>query len=255
MQGVTADAAVPARSPTSWSRADGTYGVWIALGLLLVTALITAPEVYTTTTLQDVLRRASILGIVTMGQVLVLITAGLDLSVGAMIGMTVVLIAEAARADGPPLPVALAAAAAVAIGVGLVNGLLVARRRVPPFVATCGMLIVLEGLRLAYTDGDDGCGRQGMTPEERDAFLQSGADFLKIATTDEGGWPMISPVWYAWDKESFLVTGKERTSYIRNLRRDPRCGLLVDNPQLPYRRWARQSSCRTGSTGRRPPGT
>lgn len=153
MQGVTAETAVAMRSMASWSRVAGTYGVWMALGLLLVAALITAPEFYTTTNLQDVLRRASILGIVTMGQVLVLITAGLDLSVGAMIGMTAVLIAEAARADGPPLPVALAAAAAVAIGVGLVNGLLVARRRVPPFVATFGMLIVLEGLRLAYTGG------------------------------------------------------------------------------------------------------
>lgn len=83
-----------------------------------------------------------------------------------------------------------------------------------------------------------GAGGKGMTPEERDAFLRSGAIFLKIATTNEEGWPMISPVWYAWDGESFLVTGKERTSYIQNLKRDPRCGLLVDNPQLPYRRVA-----------------
>ena len=83
-----------------------------------------------------------------------------------------------------------------------------------------------------------GAGGKGMTPEERDAFLQSGAMFLKIATTNEEGWPMISPVWYAWDGQSFLVTGKARTSYVQNLQRDPRCGLLVDNPSLPYRRVA-----------------
>lgn len=83
-----------------------------------------------------------------------------------------------------------------------------------------------------------GAGGKGMTPEERDAFLQQGAMFLKIATTNDEGWPMISPVWYAWDGESFLVTGKARTSYIQNLQRDPRCGLLVDNPTLPYKRVA-----------------
>ena len=81
-----------------------------------------------------------------------------------------------------------------------------------------------------------GAGGKGLTVEERDGFLQGGALFLKIATTNEDGWPMVSPVWYAWDGSSFLVTDKERTSYIRNLRRDGRCGVLVENSELPYRR-------------------
>ncbi|MGQ0669118.1 MAG: pyridoxamine 5'-phosphate oxidase family protein [Actinomycetota bacterium] len=77
---------------------------------------------------------------------------------------------------------------------------------------------------------------KGMTPEERDEFLGGGAMFLKIATTDEQGWPTVSPVWYEWDGSSFLVIGKERTGYLRNLRRDRRCGGLVENPGLPYKR-------------------
>jgi PPOX class probable F420-dependent enzyme len=81
-----------------------------------------------------------------------------------------------------------------------------------------------------------GAGGRGMSPEERDEFLNSGAMFLKIATMDEEGWPTVSPVWYLWDGSSFLVIGKERTGYIRNLRRDPRCGALVENPTLPYKR-------------------
>src|SRR5262245_41844435 len=83
-----------------------------------------------------------------------------------------------------------------------------------------------------------GAGGKGMTVAEQDAFLRGGRMFLKIATTNEVGWPMVSPGWYDWDGEAFLVIGKERTSYIRNLRRDPRCGLLVDHPELPYRRVA-----------------
>ena len=81
-----------------------------------------------------------------------------------------------------------------------------------------------------------GSGGRGMSVEERDEFLTSGALFAKIATTNEDGWPMVSPVWYEWDRSSFLVIGKERTSYIRNIRRDPRCCVLVDNATLPYKR-------------------
>jgi ribose/xylose/arabinose/galactoside ABC-type transport system permease subunit len=116
-------------------------------------ALVTAPEFFGVANLQDVLRRASILGIVTMGQVLVLMTGGLDLSVGAMIGLTAVLIAESSRSGGPGLVVGLGAMVLVALAVGIINGLLVTKRRVPPFVATFGMFVVLEGARLAYTGG------------------------------------------------------------------------------------------------------
>jgi PPOX class probable F420-dependent enzyme len=85
---------------------------------------------------------------------------------------------------------------------------------------------------MAMTSNDG----RGMTPEELDEFLTSGSLFAKIATTMDDGWPVVSPVWYAWDGGAFLVVSKERTSLVRNLRRDPRCGLLIDNYELPYRR-------------------
>ena len=79
---------------------------------------------------------------------------------------------------------------------------------------------------------------RGMTVAERDAFLASGAVFAKIATTMADGWPVVSPVWFEWRAQelAFLVVSKTRTSMVQNLHRDPRCGLLVDNPALPYKR-------------------
>jgi PPOX class probable F420-dependent enzyme len=79
---------------------------------------------------------------------------------------------------------------------------------------------------------------RGLTIAERDEFLASGAIFAKIATMMEDGSPVVSPVWYEWEPEAetFLIVSKERTSLVRNLRRDQRCGLLVDNPTLPYMR-------------------
>ena len=79
---------------------------------------------------------------------------------------------------------------------------------------------------------------RGMTPGERDAFLTSGAIFAKIATTMADGWPVVSPVWFDWRAQdrAFLVISKAHTSLVQNLHRDARCGLLVDNPALPYKR-------------------
>lgn len=77
---------------------------------------------------------------------------------------------------------------------------------------------------------------RGFTDEERDEFLTGRPMFAKVATVNEEGWPQISPVWYTWDGSSFLIISKERTGMVRNLRRDPRCGLLVDNYELPYAR-------------------
>lgn len=82
---------------------------------------------------------------------------------------------------------------------------------------------------------------RGMTNEERDEFLTTRKLFAKIATVNENGVPSISPVWYTWDGESFLVISKARTGMVKNLRRDPRCGLLIDNFELPYMRVSAQA--------------
>jgi len=77
---------------------------------------------------------------------------------------------------------------------------------------------------------------RGFTQAELDEFLTGRPLFAKVATVNEDGWPQISPVWYAWDGTSFLVVSKERTGMVRNLRQNARCGLLVDNYELPYAR-------------------
>ena len=94
--------------------------------------------------------------------------------------------------------------------------------------------------------GDNG---RGMTDQERDEFLQTGKLFAKVATTMDDGWPVLSPVWYLWDGSSFLVVSKANTSLVQNLRRDPRCGVLVDNIDLPYMRVSvrGEARCRRGT--------
>lgn len=142
-----------ARVPEISLRRLPDVGIWVAIILLAIVALLFEPRFFAVSNLQDILRRASILGIVTMGQVLVLLTAGLDLSVGAVIGVTGVAIAESTAPGGPGLAVGLVAMVLIGAAVGATNGLLITARRVPPFVATFGMFVVLEGARVAYTGG------------------------------------------------------------------------------------------------------
>jgi ribose/xylose/arabinose/galactoside ABC-type transport system permease subunit len=124
-------------------------GGFVLLAVLLVVAAITSPRFFSEAAMRNTSRQAAVLGVVVVGQVLVMFVRCIDLSVSAVIGFTVVLVAE----GGPGLAPGIAWAAAIAIAVGLVNGWLVTYRQVPPFVATFGMLVLLGGARFAYTRG------------------------------------------------------------------------------------------------------
>jgi len=129
------------------------YGVYVSLATLLVLALIFTPDLYKAQNLTLILRQAAQLGLVAIGQTLVLLVAGLDLSVGGVIVLTNVVIAEVSNGDNARLPLALAVALGLGALVGLANGLLVTRRNVPPFVATLGVLVFITGAQVAYTRG------------------------------------------------------------------------------------------------------
>jgi ribose/xylose/arabinose/galactoside ABC-type transport system permease subunit len=81
---------------------------------------------------------------------LVLLVAGLDLSVNAVLGLGAVIVISNQQGLSP---LSVLAAVGIALSVGLANGLLVAWRKVPAFIATFGMLIFVGGVRLAYTHG------------------------------------------------------------------------------------------------------
>jgi ribose/xylose/arabinose/galactoside ABC-type transport system permease subunit len=129
------------------------HGIYVSLGLLLLVALFLTPELYAPQTLFLNLRQASQLGLVSIGQTLVLLIGGLDLSVGGVITLTSIMLAQLAGQRDDLLLPALGLAFAVCAVIGLGNGLLIVKRNVPPFVATLGMLVLIQGAQLAYTRG------------------------------------------------------------------------------------------------------
>jgi ribose/xylose/arabinose/galactoside ABC-type transport system permease subunit len=129
------------------------YGVYVSLALLLLIALFVTPELYSHKMMFVVFRQAAQLGIVAIGQTMVLLVAGLDLSVGGVIVLTSVIIAEVSGGQNDKLPIALLVALFFGAAIGLGNSLLVTKRNVPPFVATLGMLVFIRGAQTAYTKG------------------------------------------------------------------------------------------------------
>lgn len=102
--------------------------------------------------LLNVGRQASVVAIVALGQALVIIGRGIDLSVGSVIGLSAVIAAVVIR-DTDIETVGLAAGLATGLACGIVNGLLYTRLRINPFIATLGTLSVARGIALLMTGG------------------------------------------------------------------------------------------------------
>jgi ribose/xylose/arabinose/galactoside ABC-type transport system permease subunit len=111
------------------------------------------PGFLSSANMTNLMRQTAILGIVALGQTLVMLVTGIDLSVSAVISVTVMAMAQVTMGNSDRIPLALGFIAAFAVAVGLANGLLVTKRSVPPFAATLGMGFLVEGARLAYTHG------------------------------------------------------------------------------------------------------
>lgn len=132
-----------------YARQFGTFAGLVGLGVVL---WILTPHFLTFSNLINVVQQTSINAIIAVGLTFVIISGGIDLSVGSIVAFFGVVMASLLQ-RAVPLPVALAAGLATGLGCGLLNGLLITLGRLPPFIATLGMMSVARGGALLYTDG------------------------------------------------------------------------------------------------------
>lgn len=125
----------------------------MAAGLLCLALSIATDAFFTTNNILNVLRQASLLFFLASGLTLVILTGGLDLSVGANIGLSACFAATVIKATGSPV-LGTFAGLATGLVVGICNGLMVAKLRIPSFIATYGMLWVLHGITYYYMAGE-----------------------------------------------------------------------------------------------------
>jgi putative xylitol transport system permease protein len=137
------------------------YGIFIALVVMCLTLAVISENFLSTRNILNVLRQTSINGILAIGMTFVILTRGIDLSVGSVVAFAGLVAASLATTaatgmvgDGPyPALLAIAAGLAVGMACGAMSGVIVSRFRVPAFVATLGMLSAARGLALIYSGG------------------------------------------------------------------------------------------------------
>jgi ribose transport system permease protein len=130
-------------------RRFGTVAGLIALCILL---WILTPHFLTVANALNVMEQTAINAIVAVGMTYVIVSGGIDLSVGSLLALAGVVLAEALK-SGWPVIVAVAVALGVGTATGLLNGLGIAFGRLPPFIMTLGMMSVARGAALLVTDG------------------------------------------------------------------------------------------------------
>lgn len=132
----------------------GSYGMILVLVLLVIVFSCLSDRFLMMNNIFNILRQSSIVGIISVGMTFVLLTGGIDLSVGSILGASAVGAALLMTAETPWHPVP-ACAVMLCFGVlmGLVNAFFITQLKVPPFIATLGMMTSVRGIAYVITGG------------------------------------------------------------------------------------------------------
>lgn len=128
------------------------YGIFIGFLAIIVALSISSDAFLTATNISNIIRQTSIHGIMAVGMTFVILTSGIDLSVGSMLALAGVLCADLEH-QGVPLVLIILATLLLGAVLGFLNGFVITKGRVTPFVVTLGMMSIARGLALIYSKG------------------------------------------------------------------------------------------------------
>jgi ribose transport system permease protein len=134
-------------------RLAGQNGALVALLLLWVAMSVLSPVFFTAQNMLNVGIQAAVVAILAFGQTFVIVSAGIDLSVGSVAALAAVVTGYAASMQGLNPVVAILLGIATGVGAGLVSGTLTAYGKLPAFIATMAMLSIARGLALVLSNG------------------------------------------------------------------------------------------------------
>jgi ribose transport system permease protein len=132
---------------------SGSGGALLGLIALFIVLSFASPFFLTGRNLINILDQVTVLGILSVGATAVIITGGIDLSVGAVLGLSTMVLGWLSHQGGWPMWAAMLAAIAVGALAGSLNGLGITYANLPPFIATLAMLSIARGLANLITDG------------------------------------------------------------------------------------------------------
>ncbi len=131
--------------------ADNWLPAAVFIGIIALVALF-VPQFFQSSNLLNVGRQSAIIGVIAIGMTFVILTGGIDLSVGSILALSGVSMAIMID-QGMIVPVAMVLAVLVGVGVGIINGIGVAHLKVQPFIMTLATMVAFQGLSLRLTSG------------------------------------------------------------------------------------------------------
>ncbi len=128
-------------------------GIALVVIVMMTFLSLSTPYFLTPGNLAIVARQIALAAIIAMGMTLVILTGGIDLSVGSVVSITSVMVGVVMVSMKMPIWIAILAGILVGAVIGLINGMLIVRTRVPPFIITLGMMGLARGAALVITKG------------------------------------------------------------------------------------------------------
>lgn len=205
-------------TPISWMLSKQAFWVFLAALIACVTLTFVTDTFATPQNLFNVTRNFAFVAIIALGMTVVIISGGIDLSVGSILCLSAMVLAIVMNA-GYPLWAGASAALAVSLLIGAINGVLIAYIRIPPFVVTLGMLsvarsaaMVLSNNKMMYQFG----------PDEKQLFWLGGGSTFGIAN------PVIALVilavitalllkWTRWGCHVFAIGSNEKAAVLTGI--------------------------------------
>lgn len=139
----------------------GDYGILVIFAAILIFLSIAAPNFLTLDNLVNVVRQSSIIGIIALGMTFIMITAGIDLSVGSVVGLAGMVFAILAPSSGNALWIPLVLGIGAGLIVGFISAALVVWGKILPFLATLATMAIARTAALVMTDGQVVSGLSG----------------------------------------------------------------------------------------------
>lgn len=129
-----------------------TYGILIFLIGLFIILSFSSPYIFTLANLTTVLRQVAVVGIITVSMTMIILTGGIDLSVGSMLGLCAVVLAKL-MVSGVNMVLAIIITLLVGMMLGIFNGFLVNEIKISPLISTLGTMTIFSGLTYMITEG------------------------------------------------------------------------------------------------------
>lgn len=146
--------AARSQEPSWWvGILTGSRGPALGLVVLCVVFYIATPHFLTQNNLLNIVDQTAVLGLLALGMTAVIVMGGIDLSVGATLALSAMVLGWLSHDAGWPLWLSIVAAIAAAGACGLANGLGITFTKLPPFIATLAMMSIARGLANVITDG------------------------------------------------------------------------------------------------------